>query len=224
MKNQFLIQQIEKHPLFSGIPKNHIEQHFKSERISAKELPPNTLAYSSQSSDLKVAILLSGSARVYIGEGSEKALIRTLNSGDVFGIANLYDDKEPFPTQIITATQSRILFISGYDFKDFIESDPTATRNYIRFLSKKIVYLNKKLATLTAGSAEKKLAAHIYEHQVNGLFTVSSLSELASILQMGRASLYRGMDSLIENGLIEKSGKTFKLLNEQKLKDYINKQ
>lgn len=219
-----LIPGIEQNPLFSGVPKEYVEKHFSNEKIHVKETAANTLAYSSKSSDLEVAIILTGSVRVYIGEDGEKALIRTLNAGDIFGVANLYDEEDPFPTQIITATQARILFIDGTEFKAFIENDPTATKNYISFLSKKIVYLNKKLATLTAGSAEKKLATHIYEHQVEGVFSVSSLSELANILQMGRASLYRGIDSLIENGLIKRSGKTFVISDVKKFKNYINKQ
>ena len=219
-----IISQIEKNPLFLGVPKNHLEKYFNTEKTYVRTFPQNTLAYSSKSSDIQVAILLSGSARVYAGERDEKALLRTLNTGDVFGIANLYDSEEPFPTQIITATYARILFIDGADFKEYIETDPVATKNYIRFLSKKIVYLNKKLTTLTAGSAEKKLATHIYEHQIDGVFSVTSLSELANVLQMGRASLYRGIDSLAENRLIERSGKTFIILSDANFKKYINKQ
>ena len=219
-----IISQIEKNSLFSGVPRTYLEKYFNSDKTDVRSIPANTLAYSSKISELWVAMLLSGSARVYVGEGDEKALIRTLNSGDIFGIANLYDNEEPFPTQIITATNARILFIDGELFKKFIENDAVATKNYISFLSKKIVYLNKKLATLTAGSAERKLASHIYEHQIDGVFSVSSLSELANVLQMGRASLYRGIDALIENGLIEKSGKTFIILNETNFKKYINKQ
>ena len=219
-----LIPEIEKNPLFSKVPREHIKNYFNSEKTYTKELLPNTLAYSSKSSSLTVAIILTGSARVYIGDGNEKALLRTLKAGDIFGVANLYDNEAPFPTQIITATAARILFIDGEEFKSFIESDPQATKNYISFLSGRIVYLNKKLTTLTAGSSEKKLASHIYEHQVDGVFSVSSISELANILQMGRASLYRGIDTLTENKLIEKSGKTFIITNEQALKNYINKE
>ena len=89
----------------------------------------------------------------------------------------------------------------------------------MQFLSRKIIYLNKKLATLTAGSAEKKLAAYISEHQIDGVFTATSLSELANILQMGRASLYRAIDSMTENGIIKKSGKQFIISDLIKLKN-----
>ena len=89
----------------------------------------------------------------------------------------------------------------------------------MQFLSRKIIYLNKKLATLTAGNAEKKLASYICEHQIDGVFTTDSLSELANILQMGRASLYRALDSMTENGIIVKKGKTLIISNYTKLKN-----
>lgn len=219
-----LIPNLEANSLFSGVPKDYIEKHFNSDKLLVKDIPADTLAYSSKSSELQVAIIIKGAARVYAGHDGERALIRTLNAGDIFGIANLYDGEEPFPSQIVTATDSTLLFIGASDFKKFIEGNTVATRNYFTLLSKKIVFLNKKLATLTAGSAEKKLAAHIYEHQVDGVFTVSSLSELADILQMGRASLYRGIDTLINNQLIIKQSKTFIITDKENLKKYINKQ
>ena len=218
-----LIPKISENTLFSGVPKDYINKYFTKDSCNLYDLPPNTIAYSSKSSKQSVAIIISGSARVYTDAGSESALIRTLNAGDIFGIANLYDDDVLFPSQIVTATMAQILFIDGLCFKKFIENDPLATKNYIRFISQKIVFLNKKLATLTAGSAEKKLASHICEHNVNGIYTVKSFSELANILQMGRASLYRGIDTLIENEFIEKQGKTIIINNVEALKKYINR-
>ena len=218
------ISDIECNPLFTDLPTDYIEKCFSKESTVVKDIPADTLAYSSQSSSLQVAIILKGAARVYSDSQEERSLIRTLNKGDVFGIANLYGEGEPFPTQIVTATNSTILFIDEDHFKDFLEGHPTATRNYIRFLSTRIVFLNKKIATLSAGNAERRLAAHIYEHQVDGIFKASSLSELANILGIGRASLYRGVDVLIDNGLVEKQGKTFTIKNEDELKKFINKQ
>lgn len=214
-----LIPNIENNPLFANVSLEYIKKYINEDTVKVTELPSDTLAYSSESEQLQVAFILSGVARVYTGTGNENALMRTLQAGDIFGIANLYDDGEPFPSRIFTAANTSILFIPALKFKEFIENDPQATKNYMCFLSKKIVYLNKKLATLTAGSAERKLSAYICEHQVQGRLTVSSMSELADILQMGRASLYRSVDILIENKLIEKRGKDFIIINETKLKN-----
>ncbi len=215
-----LIPDLENHPLFKNVAKAHTNQYINSNTASVKEYSPNTIAYSSRNEYMQVAFVISGTAKVYMGDSEESALIRTLNAGDMFGIANLYDEDEPFPSYIITATDAKILFISGEAFKAFIENDSTAMKNYLSLLSKKIVYLNRKLATLTAGSAEKKLASYILENATDNVFSPpSSLSELACILQMGRASLYRAMDNLVDNRLIEKQGKKIIILDNQNLKN-----
>lgn len=214
-----LIPNIEKNPLFVNLPKEYVGAYINENTATIKELSADTLAYSSESEQLQVAFVLKGAARVYTGVENEKALMRTIQAGDIFGIANLYDDGEPFPSRIVTVTNTSILFIHAAKFKALIEDHPQATKNYMCFMSKKIVYLNKKLATLTAGSAERKLSAYISEHQVQGRLTVSSMSELADILNMGRASLYRAVDELIAGGLIIKQGKEFMILDEIKLKN-----
>lgn len=214
-----LIPFIEDTPLFTGVPKDHTNKFLNEQSISVRAFSQNSLAYSSKCDKPQVAIILEGAARVFTGTESENALLRTLTKGDIFGVANLYDTGNPFPSRIVTAVDSKIIFIDGVAFKKYIENNSIATKNYLAFLSGRIVFLNKKLATLTAGSAEKKLAAYISEHSVDGIFTAGSLSELAGILQMGRASLYRSIDILTECGLIKKQGKTFTVLELEKLKN-----
>ncbi|MBQ8848810.1 MAG: Crp/Fnr family transcriptional regulator [Clostridia bacterium] len=214
-----LVPNIEEHPVFRGLTHEYTRKYLNECSITVKQFPADTLAYSSKNKQLQAAIIIEGSACVYVGTGDEKALMRTLHNGDIFGVANLYDYSEPFPSYIVTATEATILFIDGNAFKEFIENNNQATKNYIGFLSKKIVFLNRKLATLTAGSAEKKLAAYISEHNVNGVFEAGSLSELANILQMGRASLYRAIDILTDRQLVEKKGKVFVVLDKENLKN-----
>ncbi len=214
-----MIPNIDKHPLFTGVPISHISEYLTADVTRISEFTPNTVAYSSESETRQVAFILCGTAKVYMGNSEESAFMRTLTAGDAFGVANLYDEDDPFPSYIITASNVKILFIEGEIFKKFIECNSTATKNYLSFLSKKIVYLNKKLATLTAGSAEKKLACYILEHNTDRIFSPPSLCELADILQMGRASLYRAIDSLEENGMIERKGKKILVLDMEKLKN-----
>ena len=98
---------------------------------------------------------------------------------------------------------------------------PHCYENYLKLLSDKIVYLNRKIAVLTAGSAEKKLASYIYEHMIGSEFIPdTSISELANVLQMGRASLYRALDVLTDKNIIHKQGKRITILDENKLKNY----
>ena len=215
-----LVSDLSTNILFKNVPEAKINSYFPQTSYSLKEFSDGEIAYSQSNGKPQVAFILEGSARVYTSENEESALLRTLNRSDVFGVANLYDG-EPFPSYIVTATNAKILFVDGETFKTFLESNPIAMKNYLTLLSDKIVYLNKKIAVLTAASAENKLALYIYEHMINGEFTPdTSLSELASVLQMGRASLYRAIDELTEKKIIQKQGKKITVLDENKLKNY----
>ncbi len=217
-----IIPNLQSNLLFSDIPENYINEKFNNDSVIIKEFEANTIAYSSQTEPIYVGIIISGSVRVYSGWREEKALLNTLHSGNIFGIANLYDENEPFPSQIITVSNTKIAFIRGDTFKDFIENNDIAMKNYLRFLTKKIIYLNKKITTFTAGSSEKKLALFISEHtNENTFIPPCSISELSSILGIGRASLYRAIDILKENNIIEARKKNTFTVNIENLKKYI---
>ena len=218
-----LLPNIQKHPIFSGVPKEHIDKYFNAECMTVKDFSQNDVAYSSNTEKRSVAFVLDGIARVYAKasvSSGENGLLRTLHRGDIFGIANLYADHEPFPSKVIAASSVKILFIDGEVFKKFIESDTTALRNYLSLQSEKIVYLNKKLATFTAGNAEKKLSMFMLDHLEGDIFTPPcSMSELADMLQMGRASLYRSLELLAENGTIKKLNKNAYAVDINKIKE-----
>ena len=115
-----------------------------------------------------------------------------------------------------------MLFINGTSFRSLIENDSGALNAYLRLMSDKIVFLNKKISTLTAGSTEKKLAVFLAEHERDGAFPQSlSMSALADILNIGRASLYRALDSLEAEGLIIRDGKKIMITDKNALLGFI---
>ena len=219
-----LIPTIKDHPIFCDADKSYVSNFFCSENISVKDFPARTVAYSSDTGTGQVAFMVSGIARVYAGGIPDAPILRTLHRGDLFGIANLYSGGEFFPSHIITESECRILFISGDKFKEFIEGDTKILKNYLSFQSKKIVFLNKKILTFTAGSSERRLAYFIYDNTVEGRFTPPcSMVQLATMLQMGRASLYRAIDSLVSEKIVQKENKNSFLVDKSKLKDFLNR-
>jgi hypothetical protein len=50
------------------------------------------------------------------------------------------------------------LFVSSDAVKALIENDKNVMHSFLCLLSNKIVYLNKKITSLTAGSAERRLS------------------------------------------------------------------
>ncbi len=164
--------------------------------------------FSPASKQKRVGILISGTANVLPSDVADSAMLKILCAGEMFGIANLYSRDLPFPSIISARTSCRVLFIDGENFSELIENDPCALRAYLTLLNNKIGYLNKKISTLTAPTVEKKLAFYLAENECGGALAGNiSMSSLADILGVGRASLYRALDALTEAGLIKKNGK-----------------
>ena len=200
---------LERHPIFFETDRSLLKKHLDNSNILLVHFSTDEIIYSSSACERKVGFLLEGKALVQTG-ASDHILLNTVGKGELFGIANLYAEDEPFPTEITAAQPSDVLFFKDHAFRDWLEYDPQATVNFLRFQSKKILYLNRKIMTFTAGSAEKKLASFILDHERDGIFSPPcSMIDLASMLGMGRASLYRAMDQLIAQGWIEKKDKSF---------------
>lgn len=213
---------LRSHSIFQGADSNLVDRYLNEKSLRVEEFPPDCVAYSSVSEGIRVGSLLSGGAEVHTGLGEGRALLKTVALGELFGVANLYAENEPFPTQIVTTEKSKILFIDGDAFRNFIENDPTARRNYLAFQSKKIVYLNRKILIFTAGSAEKRFALFLLEHEMDGSVNLPcSMTELSELLGIGRASLYRAVDSFAANEWIEKQGKTIRLLNRDEVFRFV---
>ena len=161
--------------------------------------------------------------KIYPNCGDEKTLLKSISKGDIFGISNLYTDAV-FPSIIVADKRASVLFIDGNAFKTFIENDANALKSYLQFLSKKIVYLNQKIATLSAGSSDAKLALYLFEHSNDGKLQLDcSMSELANTLGVGRASLYRSLDRLTCDNIIERNGFELKIADIDKLSSVASK-
>ena len=99
-----------------------------------------------------------------------------------------------------------------------IDHDSTVRYRYIAFLAQKTLYLNQKITYLTAGSAEQKLAywldtnAHDDAVQLN-----LPMNALCTMLDLGRASLYRAFDKLEHDGFILREQKTVRLLDRDRM-------
>ena len=82
---------------------------------------------------------------------------------------------------------------------------PEISLSIISFMSSRIDFLNKKVATFSADSVEEKLAFFLLteaKEAENAYFSLN-LSKLAKTLNTGRASIYRAIDSLVKLSLIK---------------------
>ncbi len=203
-------------PLFKGADGMLIKQAIDEGKFICKTYLSGETVYSPDEEEKRLIILKSGSANVYSVDESRSLLLRTLDAGKTVGVANLFSN-ERYVSRVIADKRCETVEITAAVFGKLLEADSAMLYNYISFLSNKICLLNKKIVYLTAGSAERRLAAFLDAHSSETgceSFQVQ-MNSLSEMLNLGRASLYRAADRLEADGCIKRQGKQITIVNKE---------
>lgn len=196
-------------PLFQGLAPDRIKA-LLSHKGSLSEIPRGkpVLGYRG-----KLGILLSGKLLVENGSGTP---LNHLEPSGLFGVSTVFTEQKTHVTDIYAEEDSILLLLDEMELREIFTEEFTINRNYLSFLTGRIRFLNWKIDLFTANTAEEKLCCWI-RHQCRPedslsepgrlVVDVDSMSHLAELLGMGRASLYRAVDSLAEKGIIEKASR-----------------
>ena len=216
------IELLRKTSLFTAVPVSTIEKIISSPDCGIKKYKKGQTVYSKNDFERSLGIVLSGRLRVTKGNAVGHAMIMsTLGTSSLFGAAALFNDESEYATDITALCDAEIIFFTQRLVRRMMEYDYQIAENYIRYLSGRILFLNKKLYFLTAGTAEQRLASFLLDNmpakQPSEL--PMPLNKLSLALNVSRASLYRAFDSLVESGAIEKEGKLICIKNAERLKN-----
>lgn len=218
--NDAEIELVMKTELFRGSPRSVLMRILAVSDCTVEEYSKNDIVFSKTSFTRSLGIVLGGKLRV-IKENADKRpiVMSTLQSGSMFGAAALFNSQGEYVTQITAIEHSRILFLPQRLIKRMIEREPEIAENYIRYLSERILFLNRKIYFLTAGTAEQRLASFLLDNLSEGEYSEMPMPmhRLADALNMSRASLYRAFDLLIESGAVSKQGKLVCISNAELL-------
>ncbi len=181
---------------------------------------------SMETEDRTVGILLSGRGVIYSSDAGRQTLLRFISPGDAVGVAGLFADKSP-DTRIYACGdgKSEMFFIGRTAFEELMneETDGRFRTNLIKFLSDRVTFLNSRIDCVTGGSAERRLALFLKNSSANNRGDVEigmSMTALAHALDIGRASLYRAFDALVQEGVITRDGKSIKIISPESLDNY----
>ena len=168
-----------------------------------------------------IGIVTAGKLSV-IREGERRRVIhRTLSSGDIFGVSSLFGEDPCFPTTVLAEDGAVLILLTEEALNRLFEAVPRLARNYIGLLTEKIRFLNKRLDSLAGRSAEERVASHLLSHTRENATLGITKSALASLLGLGRASLYRILELFEENGLIKAHRDRIEIIDADALKQFI---
>lgn len=197
--------------LFKGLDKKKIDKLINQNGIEKKKYLSGDLMLSNTTSS-QIGIITKGKA--IIKSGSDGAIIKKLGSFDLFGVASLFDEPSHL-TYVQAITDCEVIAMSKEFVTNCILEEKTVSLNYIELLAKKIGFLNAKINAYTAKSAENKLYTYLLQQPRTDNYVElnQDMSLIAKMLGIGRATLYRAFDKLVNSGIITKKDK-FIIFNE----------
>ncbi len=205
-----------RHRLFSGV--------FSDESTLAAEAAAGGYAEISFASGDKIvygaadrwmALVLGGRVEIYSTDAARQVLLRTIAKDDLVGAAQLFASANTPMSRMTAACRTDMLIIEESAVHRLLDRSPRFRDNCLTFLADRIAFLNRKITTYTAGSAERRLALYL-DGMAGGSDTficTTSISAMADTLDISRASLYRALETLEQDGFLIRSGKQFTLLN-----------
>lgn len=197
-------------PLFQGLPEARVRALVGEEAMPRPFLRGEVL-FGPADRAQALAFLLAGSALVHkTGGDGRRMLMSRLTPGDIFGMASLFHE-ETFPTEVRAETAGSVLFLKKAWLETAFSQEPLLPRNYIALLSERIHFLNRRIEAFTGDDAPARLLRVLSglttDPEGKMLVIPYSLSQLAMMLGIGRASLYRAFDALEAAGVLSREGR-----------------
>ncbi len=219
MKKSAIMQIIKDTPLFSALSQTELNALLEKGRVKSfctgQSIPTEN----------EIAVILKGSVTVTKQTGEKRLLMRILNVGSVSGVASLFGEEHSALTALTAQKNTEAIFFDHDTVSNLVESNGAFAMSYIRFLTSRIRFLNGRIKAYTVLGAEAKLAYHLYlsdEAETGKIELPVSLSKLADMLDMGRASLYRAFDALEKDDIIKRNGKCVVVNDKKRLKSVFD--
>lgn len=221
--NDEMIEIVSRADIFSSVKVQNLKNVLNGENTFFKTYKNGTVIFSSLCYTCAIGVIVSGSAQVKNERSS--VLVSQLSQGDVFGCQSLFLGNDAFDNVITAKGQTTVLYILKPAVLTLLQNESGFVLDYIRYLSGRVRFLTQKITGFTCGSAQSRLANFLLEgfSDYKTFELDMPMSRLAGCLNIARASLYRALCELEENGIIEKNGKVIRLLDRDKLCACIEK-
>lgn len=190
--------------LFKDIESDITSEMLKSIKIEERNYSRGDTIYSPEDFERKLGFIVKGECTVGRQVAGSVIPLNIAGKYDSFGILSCFSERDDFPTVITAKTTCTVMFIYADQLRILMEKSSRISVNIIEFLTRKINFLNDKIAAFSGSSIEEKLAGYILglHKKYNALEFDFNKKKSAEALNCGRASLYRGIDALKSAGYI----------------------
>lgn len=219
-KHLAAVQQAE---LWKGLSQPEIAALIERAGVSHMRFAQGEIIFAPLQYQNCLGILISGSATVQKLGGAHAMLMSILRAGELFGAATLFCQKpEPYVVSIRAAATVEALLISEEALTDMMHTDVRIMKNYLSYLTGRIRFLNQRLDGFVKPTVEDRLMLFLENSASNGVCELPfGMQSLADALCIGRATLYRALDSLDAKGSIRRCRRTIMILRKEEKQNEV---
>ncbi|HSB51516.1 MAG TPA: Crp/Fnr family transcriptional regulator [Dissulfurispiraceae bacterium] len=209
-------------PLFSGMPKEHIEE--LTDIVVDQTFGKGQSIFSEGDEASGFYVVITGRVKVFklSPEGKEQ-ILHIFGAGEPFGEVPVFGGGR-FPANAETIEKSRIFFFSRPAFVDLIRRQPSLALNMLAALSRLLRQLTHLVENLSLKEVPGRLAAYLLHlSQIregsDDLELDVAKGQLASMLGTIPETLSRILAKMTNQGIIEMQGRRIRLTDRQALED-----
>lgn len=221
---------IKKCALFRGIEENNYKHLLGCLNVQIKHFKENEYLFFAGDRINKVGVVLSGSVEILKENlAGNKHIIAILESSHLFAEGIVCTANRISPVTVQAKESTMVMFIP---YEKIIRSCGQSCsyhfgliQNMMVVLGEKNIDLNWKLELLTLKGMREKLASYLVKASFeNSSYTFQiplNRTELADFLNVSRTSMCRELTRMKNEGLIDLYGRSFKILNKERLAECL---
>jgi CRP-like cAMP-binding protein len=201
--------------LFSGLTEAEKEAAIAILSPKVKHFSSGECILSSAQNMPCLCFIESGRVSVSSCSNGGSVLLTQHKEGDCVGAASLFSQGKQYPTVVKAIGRVTALIIGEDALESLLSINAKVALNHIRYLSGKIRFLNDKIDSFSGRDGESRLAKYLLANSnEEGVFTPPvSMTKIAASLDISRASLYRLLDQMEKNHLIENTSGAIRIID-----------
>lgn len=212
--------------LFEKFNEKDIEKILKNINYKVKGYKKNEVIAMEGDACSSIGIILDGNVEIQkLFPSGKTVTVTRLIRGDIFGEVIVFSSMHKYPSTIVSASNSNIMFISKEHIVKLCSLDSIILNNLMGLLSNKILMLNNKVKNLSYETIRQKVSIFIldqYEEQSNLTIKLNlSKQALAEMLGMPRPSLSRELINMKNDNLIDFDKNTITIKDLNSLEDML---
>ena len=194
-------------PLFNGMDDGELAKLLSFEGCSIRDFSAGKMLPADC-----MLVVLSGSVTIEkLASDGRYLLMRDARPSEALNVSRAFAADEDI-SRLTAGKGCRVLFMDGSFVTAALKRGGSFAVNFAEFLVGRVLFLNKKIASLAGYSASSRLTMYIEDNAsiqdgVMQLRLPCSLTDFAEMLGVGRASLYRTLDAMEAEGKITRRGR-----------------